>query len=830
MKRAKKIILENYVYFFSFLIPVLIFLVVFKESKIYPFGDYSYLANDALQQYEPMIKGFYNRILQGKSLEYTWNIGLGTGYGSIYAYYLASPLNWLLFILIPVFKINFVDIIDVILVLKVALCGLTFAYFIVKKYQKKSFLVIVVSICYALSAYVCNYGINIMWMDALVLLPVIILGLEALYKEGKHRMYTVSLFVAILSNYYIGIMLCIFVTLYFVALLIFDEHGIKKQNLVLRRLIEFVIYSAIAGFSTFAITLPAVYSLGNTSSGDFSFPKAIKFYNSILEYMVRPLIMAPKDIRDYFPNLYCSVIVLLVIPVYLMNGKIELKRKLKNVSLISIMLISFNINVLEYIWHGFHFPNCLSGRNSFLYVFLILMITYESIDRIKDLKDHFYISSIVIAVSYLLIIWKFVIGNEHFEVEYKEVIIYLSLFFIILYGVIGLILRGIKSRVNVVYFILLLIVIYEMYMNAGATIGSTMTRDYLISDNEKIQDLLITQRKEEKTKFYRTEKESYRTANDGEWDNYHGLTMFSSTANAGVVNFLHSLGMETFTNYYTFNGNTDITKSLFGIKYVLNDEMEKYPYAFSLGYMINSELENRIQIDSENSFENLNAISNSFVGKEMFHKIKVSSSGKFKKFKLEQNGRVFFKCSLSPYSIFVKITDLEGKETDISYSYQLYSYICDLGELKAGSEVEINIVDEDEKYDNFEIFAYSYDDTVIKECYEKASKSFFNIKKFQDTYVEGTIDVSESGQMLTTIPYDKGWSAYVDGKKVNIHLFKEAFVSVNLESGQHTVKFVYETPGRKLGIFISIAAISLYIILEIAGKRKKIRQQRIESL
>ena len=74
------------------------------------------------------------------------------------------------------------------------------------------------------------YNWDVMWLDVIVLAPVIILGAERLVNEGKCYMYCITLGLSILSNYYLSIMLCIFLVLYFAVLLIAREPSADQDS------------------------------------------------------------------------------------------------------------------------------------------------------------------------------------------------------------------------------------------------------------------------------------------------------------------------------------------------------------------------------------------------------------------------------------------------------------------------------------------------------------------------------------------------------------------------------------------------------------------------
>ena len=95
--RPKTTWLEKAPFLLSFFIPVIIMIGIFIQRKIFPFGDNSFLRTDMYHQYAPFMNEFMEKIKHGGSLSYSWNIGMGSNFIALYAYYLASPANWLAF-------------------------------------------------------------------------------------------------------------------------------------------------------------------------------------------------------------------------------------------------------------------------------------------------------------------------------------------------------------------------------------------------------------------------------------------------------------------------------------------------------------------------------------------------------------------------------------------------------------------------------------------------------------------------------------------------------------------------------------------------------------
>ena len=207
----------------AFCIPFFLALGVCIGHEIYPFGNQCFLHIDMYHQYAPFFTEFMNKLKSGSGLLYTWNLGLGTDFVSLMAYYLSSPFNWLLLLCPSNLVIEFMT---VLILIKIGLSGLTFAFYLNRHYKDNGYRIALFAVFYALSGFMCAYNWDIMWLDTVVLLPLILLGLERLVEGKKMTLYVVTLAVSILSNYYISIMVCIYLVLYFVILILEQKSGI----------------------------------------------------------------------------------------------------------------------------------------------------------------------------------------------------------------------------------------------------------------------------------------------------------------------------------------------------------------------------------------------------------------------------------------------------------------------------------------------------------------------------------------------------------------------------------------------------------------------------
>ena len=209
-----------------------------------------------------------------------------------------------------------------------------------------------------------------MWLDCVLLLPLIMLGLEKLVKENKCFLYCISLGICIYTNYYISIMVCISVVIYFVVLLLAYD-GVKKPVIYFKKCVLFAFYSLIAGGLAACLLLPEIYTFSLSASSTITFPKTFTTYFSMLEMLIRHLINVPVHLGlDHYPNIFCGVAVFILIPLYIMDRKINAREKIGKCVITLIFLLAFNINQYNFIWHGFHFPNSLPCP-SVIYIYIL---------------------------------------------------------------------------------------------------------------------------------------------------------------------------------------------------------------------------------------------------------------------------------------------------------------------------------------------------------------------------------------------------------------------------------------------------------------------------
>ena len=816
-------------YLLAFFIPVLSMIMIFIGKEIYPFGDRSFLRTDLYHQYAPFFRELKDKLSNGESLFYTWDIGLGTNFMAIFAYYLSSPLNWFLFLCPSSLVIEFITY---GIVLKMALSSLTMTWYLNRHNHTNSVAAAFFGIFYGLSGYMAAYSWNIMWLDCMFLLPVIFLGLERLIKEDKCYLYCISLGLAILSNYYIAIMICITLVIYFVICMILAKG--KNFNYP-KKILNFGLFSLLAGGLAGVVLLPEIAALSYTASGNFSFPKDWSSYFSMYDMIARHLINVEVEIGlKHWPNIYCGVGILLFVPLYFMNTKISFKEKISYLCLILFFYLSFSTNVLNFIWHGFHYPNSLPCRQSFIYVLFLLSMGYKGFLGLKDRPKKQYLGVLLGVIAFIILAEKLEdtytgTGDGQY---YLFSSFYLSILFVMLYGILIHLYRtkGKKWRTPLAAVTLILITVeatLNMSYTSVTTVGRTTYKEY----DANVRTLTAEAAADDDTVFYRTEKVNNRTKNDGAWLDYPSASIFSSTAYAHLTSFYKKIGLESSTNAYGTAGSTPASNMLLGIRYSIytdndakpedtelrsfyqstdNVDLYKNAYTLPLGFLVSDSLELDWDINSDDPGINWNNLVRSLgIDEDLFVPLEVTGNGTTNVSVTTTEGGYysFYSAKSGPAKLRVSYGGTSKTFDNLSRSYFMsFDY------QNAGTTFSV-ANDDSSSTSIINLSAYRLNEDVLKQLYKVLNESPMEVTAYTSTTVDATITASSDGRVMTTIPYDTGWTVTVDGNTVDMTAFKDTFVSFTVSKGTHTIHLEYTPDGFYLGLAITLICVILLIMI-----------------
>ena len=818
----------------TFIVPILIMLISCIVNKTYPFGKEILPKYDGYYQYAGFTSYYKNVLLGNESLFYSFKGLLGYNFYATSIYYMFNPTN-----LLCIFSTseNILEYYTFIILLRIGLSGFTMCKYLKYKLKNQSNLrYIIFSISYALMAYNVCYFFNYMYFDTVVLFPIVILGLDKLIYERKNRLYIISLTLSIISNFYIGYMVCIFSLLYFIYNIVIyklDKNIIK----------DFIISSLLSGFMCMIIIIPEASELLKGKALLYASSKAeyFKFNMNFLNifYKFLPGSTSNYDLEYGMVNIYVSLFVIILVIKYFFNKKISKKERITTLIFILFFLFSISFNLLDFAWQLFQKPIWYPNRYIFTFSFFLITIAMKEITNITyktNIKEN-----LIIIISFILLTLYSIISLKIHNDNLKIISYILGIILILQY-------TFFLNNKNAKYLLVMLFFI-EVTTNAIFTLkimGKTTTMTQY-KTNEEINEKAVKHIKEIENKdnnFYRMELSTSTVHNSPSLLNYNGINHFNSVKNAKTLNFLNKFNYQvTDDTSVEFNNYNPYLTSLLGIKYINGSKDEMYyenvynenPYmylnkdALSLGYMIyNKEFK-----ESNSSYQNTENLINSMLNTDIKrYKVIDSFNGKDTEIKEIDNKKYV----ISKTSIKIEMEDKASNSMFLIPSRNI-SFVANYSIFINDEEIKDAVIKQSpifiNKGDTYKIIIksnlsktelnslkwYQIDYDKYIETINELKKNEFNITKYnKDNHIEGNINVNnDKNVLLLTIPYDKGWNIYVDDNKINYDICFDSFICLDLDKGKHNIKMNYVPSGFIVGLIIS----SLAFIVTIIYIRKK---------
>lgn len=847
--------------FAAFFIPVLLLFIALQVVGVFPFGDRHVLVIDLFHQYAPFLAEYRRKLLSFDGVFFSWNGGLGVNFYSLFAYYLASPLNLLIVFFPPSQLSNFILF---IVLLKVGLTGFTAYIYLRRGRSHTPKVALIFSIGYALSSFILAYFWNIMWLDVILLLPLLAYTLSLLVKFEKVWPYVLVLFFTLVTNYYAAFFAALFTGLYFFVLL--------TENSPLRVKVDYLAKTAIfAGASVLAavmaavLILPVYISLGHTSAAGSSWPDKFEWKYQGIDLIAQMLYGVEPHPRTGPPNIYAGVLILLLLPIYVLAKGIKTRVKVANVALLVFLFLSLNVNVLNLIWHGMHTPNQLPNRFAFVVVFLMMVMAADAYREIRSMGKW-----TVVKVAAAFIIGIFVLQKVDEDLMSFTTIV-VSVGLLSIYAFLMVMLWKYPARMQRISSVLLVVVLIEF---AGSTImgakkvpeGSSfgkidgyaqgITPDETRTDVAKLKS-------EHPGEFFRMDYVFNKTVNDPMLYGMPGMTIFSSSVAEKPVKFLTSIGIPTNgINSFVYQ-STLPTDTLLGMRYLLNrtdkqfragypqimsgvevdvyDNENAFPVAFWVPKAAaqwqspgESLLENQSSLfealfGTQRMYEDVNfeaqAVNGDLTGPVMVPRGQqynyTAPSGSSEdgyvnvSVTADQSGHYYFtyqRDTLRPDTVSV-FTDFANDVKENQYTQK--SGAIDLGYLQAGetAHVQLKFTEKRGKSGKIDLNVMRLDDYRYQMMLDAVASQDVEISNFDTGKFDATFTAPDAGYMLVTTTFDPGWSAEVNGVDTHVESLADGFVLVPVEAGQQTVSMSFKPEGFTKGLLVSIVGFLLFFAL-----------------
>lgn len=834
----------------AFLIPVISLLIIYKVIGTYPFGENSLLVIDMNNQYVSFFS-YLQEILKGNhDFIYSFSKTLGGDLIGLSAYYLVSPLNLLL---LPFSTEQLPIALEIITLLKTGLCGLSF--FLCLHFSddapRHNCGSLIFPASYALMSYSVVYQQNLMWLDGVILLPLVILGIHRIFRKKSPFLYLFSLFFAIVTNYYIGFMICIFSVLYFLYYYIFADK--RKSFWDFKILLNYGCASLAAGGLSMWLLIPVLKSLsGGKAAFDLSaFTMTpnfhwndflVKFFNGSFDY---------DQIVQGMPNVYCGMAGLLFLGLFFLNGKTALRKKLGALFLFAILFLSFYLNGANLIWHGFNPPAWFPYRYSFVFSFLILLLAWEGFSMGIQVKlPHLALACTVILAGVCLCAFYMNRKGFAFMTPVKFLIsvsvVALCILLYLLYA---------RGGFRLCLVALTVVCCADLCANGvySLSVFSYRTMAYFEDFVKEAQPAVEYVRNMDGG-FYRMEKTFARNENDSMLLNYNGLSHYSSSEKSVVKDFMGQAGFRNTGNWAAYTkGSTYAMDSLLNVKYILSKgslgspynlveksgEVNIYenPYALPLGFMADDSI---LTCTTENNhkFQLQNDIWKSLdgsIGEDVFTEIPLEDTRLTNVnpinpdcYYVRQDAKkaayveyIFTAPDSDPVFAYLETRDMHKMKIEVNgtplkeYSDTPQYTILRLGSFQKDETVTVRVKLKEDLANISNAWFYQQDMDVFDSYYRSLSEGGINLTTASDSYMAGTISNDSSREYLFfSIPYEENWKVYVDGSPVETAPGAGVFLTAKVPQGDHSIELRYVPAGRTAGLVltgITLAAVLLWI-------------------
>ncbi len=571
---------KNYAYFLSFLLPAVILFVAYIIFGVWPFGERSVLSLDLNAQYVYYFDYMYDVFAGDESLFYSWSRNLSGEFAGIIGYYLASPFNLLVWIWCREWITE--GLLTMILA-KAAASGLTMCFFLKKQRGCSDVTSLIFSVMYALCGFFVVQTMNPMWLDGIVGLPLVIMGVERICDKRKFLLYVLSLVYVFVANFYIGYMTGIFSALYFLYYL---ASGKSKNKVFGEYCGATLMYGAasVSGILMSCFMIVPVYKSLSNGKFEFSTPDYSLYENfDIADIFIKLFPTTYDTVRmEGMPILYAGTLSLVFVVIYFLTRKFSARERISGGVLVGFLTLCMYIRPVDMMWHGGQLPNWLPYRYSFLISFLIVIFAAQAFENIKSIRGRSFGTAFGILLAMLLF------ADMNNDSEYYDVVLNVAIPLAVLavICIIAYVFRKYADSFGMKLTICTLICL-ECLLNTTMSLFQ-MHEDIVFSGRASYRwDIPYTRDVTEQVHklddgFYRMEKTYHRCVNDPIALRMYGMSHSSSTLNSTAITLLKQLGFTSREHYSRYDGATVLTDDIFGVKYLLAKYDKSQPYTETL--------------------------------------------------------------------------------------------------------------------------------------------------------------------------------------------------------------------------------------------------------
>lgn len=853
---------KKYPLILSFLLPGLLVAFYFAIRGAFPFGSSSVLTVDLGQQYIDFF-AYLRQTLLGNpgQLFYAFNKGLGGDMFGVFAYYLLSPFN----LLVVLFPADLLDVaVFVIMILKISTAGLTMGWY-AKRHAITGLMIPTFGLAYALSGWMLANSFNLMWLDAAILLPLIIQSLETLLNGGRVFAYIGWLTAAFIVNFYTGYMIAIFLVLYTGYWL--GSHAVSWRQTAHAGL-RFAWASILAGMNSAVVLLPTWFQLAQ-SKGTYT----VKTIQWRFEYAPDRLLskMLPGSFNfdqmpSGYPNFYIGALGFVLAILFFISRHQTWRQKMAAALVTAFLVLSCMFEPLDLMWHGFQFPVWYPYRFTFILCFWLLSLGISTLQKHQSALSF---RTLVI----LLIVFGLIDGDVALHLNHYNFLTIGHLIFGI--GTLLLVLVWLSLDHRRPFWFGFVIVLVDM---SGSLILTLNQLAYL--DHHAYHDyaaaLIQGARTINQTDngFFRIGKTTIRTRNDPMTGNYRGADQFNSLLEPATPQFFGQIGQPEDDGSVAYTNGTLITDSLLGIKYFLTPthtcaalpdagqrpdlkwyqqlrqvgpwQVLKSPFAQQLGFAADKALLNQ-QLYSDTPLANQSFILQAALGKNTtpyFTALPLPSPTLTGVRRVTTGTNpTFAKSGSGPHTVTYQFQPQTGKTYVLTLGSHFANHLVTLKQngktvtlpesfndtitvnVTPANAAEIQTLTfqlnkKEAWFENIGLYQ-AHTEQLIQDLTQLQTGGW-HVTHVTATTLAANITIHKQNQMLqTTIPTAPGWQVKVNGQPVKPKTSLGIFMALPLKPGHYHITMRYRPPLLGWGSLITIAGVLLTFCWWLVTSRKK---------
>ncbi|MGX4645216.1 YfhO family protein [Holzapfeliella sp. JNUCC 80] len=861
----------------SFLLPFILFLIYFALRGAYPFGDNSILTVDLGQQYIDFLAYFKHTVTQNPGdILYSFSKGLGGAMAGTWAYYLLSPFNLILLLVPTAF---FPTGIFFVILTKIGFIGLSSFHYFNRRNHLNGYTTLALSTAYAMCGFVVANNFNLMWLDSVILLPILIQTIDDWFvSKPQFKKLLLVTCALLITNFYSGYMALLFGFFYYITLWII--HHPKNWRKLFAKYIGVNLLSALL---TAFVLIPTVLELltGKGQSQGSQFELAFQYppQNTLAKLMIGSFDF--NQMSYGMPNIYFSSILLLAVIGFFMNKAIAKRIRISFFGLFFFMIGSLSFIPLVLMWHMGQFPVWFPGRFTFCLVFLCLILASDYLKNIKfDSKKTWIVQLVLIAAAIIFV---------SINLTQFTFLDWLNIAFTAVFFAMGIYLyKRFNAWGAIAPILLMALVTLDLSSNFAASLNNISYQSNSAYVNYSHQSADTSQKiKASDDSFYRTEKTYYRSNDDPFSGQFNGISHFNSLTPYYQSSFLNRLGLKSSGSSYSYTNGTVLTDSLLGVKYYYNYTDNSDPFPFKTPNRF-ATLSSRPDLDTYQKimknyqidvYKNDSALPISFVAPENPSEVSLATNRPILNQEelmsnlLNKQASYFKKqpemdVSLSNVSVEKSLDTTsyhvmeQGKPASVEYSFtpetndsyyllvpnffdnkQVKLYINDIivsGSSLGGNENRVLNIASNQKgvkitfklelqkdFLSFSLLSlYRFDNASFKTDVESLKSTPTNTKQLSNTHYTSDVELSESKRFMTSIPADSGWKFKVDGKIVTPVKWANTFWSLPLSSGSHHIEYYYQ-PDYVIYPFV-LSGITLILTLGGLYTHRKIKKRQLD--